>query len=182
MFLTMLQIVFRWLIVKETFLALQNPKNGLVRSVILFDNGFDISLGLYSTGLNSGLQLVTNSKYIVLKFHSKKQAKEWASHLKMVANTTARDFTSPNPYNSFAPTRPSTLAGWFADGSSYMATVADALEGAVEEIYIADWMLSPEIYLKRPTLDGEYWRLDKILLRKAVSLKIEFCDAISSFM
>lgn len=159
----------RWLIVKETFMALQNPKNGLVRSVILFDNGFDISLGMYSTGLSSGLQVVTNSKYIVLKFPSKKLAKEWASYLKMVANTTARDFTSPNPYNSFAPTRPSTLSGWFVDGSSYMSAVADALEGAIEDIYIADWMLSPEIYLKRPTLDGEYWRLDKILLRKAVS-------------
>lgn len=158
----------RWLIVKETFLALQNPKNGLVRSVILFDNGFDISMGLYSTGLNSGLQIVTNSKYIVLKFSSKKQAKEWASHLKMVANTSARDFTSPNPFNSFAPTRPSTLSGWFVDGSSYMSAVADALEGAVEDIFIADWWLSPEIYMKRPTLDGEYWRLDKILLRKAV--------------
>lgn len=154
---------------KETFLALQNPKTGLVRSVILFDNGFDISLGLYSTGLSSGLQIVTNSKYIVLKFNSKKQAKEWASYLKMVANTTARDFTSPNPYNSFVPSRPSTLSGWFVDGSSYMSTVADALEGAVEEIFIADWWLSPEIYMKRPTLDGEYWRLDKILLRKAVS-------------
>ena len=158
----------RWLIVKETFLALQNPKNGLVRSVILLDNGFDISMGLYSTGLNSGLQIVTNSKYIVLKFSSKKQAKEWASHLKMVANTSARDFTSPNPYNSFAPTRPNTLSGWFVDGSSYMNAVADALEGAVEDIFIADWWLSPEIYMKRPTLDGEYWRLDKILLRKAV--------------
>lgn len=159
----------RWLVVKETFLALQNPKTGIVRGVILFDNGFDISMGLYSTGLNSGLQIVTNSKYIVLKFSSKKQAKEWGNYLKMVANTTARDFTSPNPFNSFAPTRPSTLSGWFVDGESYMSAVADALEGAVEDIYIADWWLSPEIYMKRPTLDGEYWRLDKILLRKAVS-------------
>lgn len=162
----------RWLIVKETFLALQNPKTGVVRGVILFDNGFDISLGLYSTGLNSGLQLVTNSKYLVLKFPSKKQAKEWASYLKLVANTSARDFTSPNPFNSFAPTRPSTLCGWFVDGASYMAAVADALEGAVEEIFIADWWLSPEIYMKRPTLDGEYWRLDKILLRKAVRFNV----------
>lgn len=158
----------RWLIVKETFLILQNPKSGLVRGVILFDNGFDISMGLYSTGLNSGLQIVTNSKYIVLKFSSKKHAKEWASYLKMVANTSARDFTSPNPFNSFAPTRPSTLSGWFVDGSSYMSAVADAIEGAVEDVFIADWWLSPEIYMKRPTIDGEYWRLDKILLRKAV--------------
>jgi phospholipase D1/2 len=155
--------------VKETFLVLQNSKTGLVRSVILLDNGFDISLGLYSTGLNSGLQIVTNSKYVTLKFSNKKLAKEWASYLKMVCQTSARDFTSPNPFNSFAPTRPSTLSGWFVDGADYMSAVADSLEGAVEDIYIADWWLSPEIYMKRPSIDGDYWRLDKILLRKAVS-------------
>lgn len=44
---------------------------------------------------------------------------------------------------------------------------ADALEGACEEIFIADWWLSPEIYMKRPALDGHYWRLDQILKRKA---------------
>lgn len=53
-----------------------------------------------------------------------------------------------------------------------MSCVADALERAQDEIYIADWWLSPEIYMKRPAIDGLYWRLDKILLRKAVSLFI----------
>jgi phospholipase D1/2 len=60
-------------------------------------------------------------------------------------------------------------AGWFVDGSSYMSAVADALEKAKEEVFIADWWLSPEIYMKRPSVDGDYWRLDKILERKAVS-------------
>ena len=50
-----------------------------------------------------------------------------------------------------------------------MSAVADALEGATEEIFIADWWLSPEIYMKRPSIDGDYWRLDQILKRKAVS-------------
>lgn len=61
-------------------------------------------------------------------------------------------------------------AHWFVDGASYMNAVADALDNATEEIYIADWWLSPEIYMKRPAIDGDYWRLDKILRRKAVSL------------
>jgi phospholipase D1/2 len=60
-------------------------------------------------------------------------------------------------------------AAWFVDGCDYMSSVADALEGAREEIFIADWWLSPEIYMKRPFVNGDYWRLDKILERKAVS-------------
>lgn len=63
--------------------------------------------------------------------------------------------------------RANTQAVWYVDGAQYMAAVADGLEAATEEIYIADWWLSPEIYMKRPALDGDYWRLDKILLRKA---------------
>lgn len=50
-----------------------------------------------------------------------------------------------------------------------MSSVADALEAAKEEIYICDWWLSPEIYLKRPALVGDHWRLDRVLERKAVS-------------
>jgi phospholipase D1/2 len=133
------------------------------------DQGFETSLGMYNTGLRTGLQIVSNSRYVVLKFPTKKIAKEWNAYFKQIANSSARDFTSPNPHNSFAPMRSGSLAGWLVDGANYMSAVADALEGANEEIFIADWWLSPEIYMKRPTLDGEYWRLDKILLRKAVS-------------
>lgn len=50
-----------------------------------------------------------------------------------------------------------------------MSAVADAIENAKEEIFITDWWLSPEIYLKRPAIVGDYWQLDKLLQRKAVS-------------
>nr|CAD7571905.1 unnamed protein product [Timema californicum] len=83
----------------------------------------------------------------------------------------ARDFTHRNRHNSFAPERLRTDAAWFVDGCSYMSAVADALDAAKEEIFIADWWLSPEIYLKRPITDedGDFWRLDKVLARKAVA-------------
>ena len=53
------------------------------------------------------------------------------------------------------------------DGASYMAAVADAMEAARHEIFITDWWISPEIYLKRPYFN-DYWRLDVLLKRKAV--------------
>ena len=54
------------------------------------------------------------------------------------------------------------------DGATYFEAVAIAMEAAKEEIFIADWWLSPEIYLKRPTVHGHYWQLDYLLRRKAV--------------
>ncbi|GFS55591.1 phospholipase D1 [Trichonephila inaurata madagascariensis] len=53
------------------------------------------------------------------------------------------------------------------DGATYFEAVAEVLDKATEEIFITDWWLSPEIYLKRPTVHGHYWQLDYILKRKA---------------
>uniref|UniRef100_A0A182J218 Phospholipase n=1 Tax=Anopheles atroparvus TaxID=41427 RepID=A0A182J218_ANOAO len=157
----------RWFFVKETCFGYYRPKDGVLRCVVLFDQGFDVSSGMYSTGMRNGVQIATNSRYLVIKYPTRRTAKEWMTHLKRVANESARDFTLPNPHQSFAPSRPGVQAGWFVDGAGYMSAVADALEGATEEIFITDWMLSPEIYMKRPAIDGDYWRLDKILKRKA---------------
>ncbi|XP_032590283.1 phospholipase D2 isoform X2 [Drosophila grimshawi] len=157
----------RWFFVKETCFGYVRPTDGSIRSVILFDQGFDVSTGIYQTGMRKGLQVLTNNRHIVLKCWTKRKCKEWMQHLKRIANSYARDFTCPNPHMSYAPMRANTQAVWYVDGAQYMAAVADGLEAATEEIYIADWWLSPEIYMKRPALNGDYWRLDKILLRKA---------------
>ena len=58
-------------------------------------------------------------------------------------------------------------ASFFIDGQDYMNEVADALLNAKEEIFIADWWLSPEIYLKRGLDFDEELRLDRILKKKA---------------
>lgn len=157
----------RWFFVKETCFGYVRPTDGSIRAVILFDQGFDVSTGIYQTGMRKGLQVLTNSRHIVLKCWTRRKCKEWMQYLKNTAHTYARDFTCPNPHMSYAPMRANTQAVWYVDGAQYMAAVADGLEAATEEIYIADWWLSPEIYMKRPALDGDYWRLDKILLRKA---------------
>ena len=72
-------------------------------------------------------------------------------------------------YGSFAPVRESGQAVWYVDGKDYMSAVADAIEAAETEILITDWQMNPEIFMKRPDsgVDSLYWRLDKMLLRKA---------------
>ena len=80
------------------------------------------------------------------------------------------DFTQSSRYMSFVPPRPHSIGCCMVDGCSYMSAVASALEQAKQEIYIANWWLSPEIQLKRPPV-GEDYRLDRILQRKAVSKK-----------
>ncbi|KAL3422829.1 hypothetical protein PVAG01_04576 [Phlyctema vagabunda] len=72
-----------------------------------------------------------------------------------------------NRYNSFASPRTSNDAKWFVDGCGYMWAVSVALEEARESIWILDWWLSPELYLRRPPSANENYRIDRLLLAAA---------------
>lgn len=56
---------------------------------------------------------------------------------------------------------------WYVDGRDYFWAVSIALEQAKESIYIADWWLSPELFLRRPPYAAQEYRLDKLIKRKA---------------
>lgn len=73
----------------------------------------------------------------------------------------------PKRFNSFAPVRTNVSAQWLVDGRDYFWNVSKAMEMAKESIYILDWMLSPEILLRRHQRDGMEWSLKDLLGRKA---------------
>lgn len=53
------------------------------------------------------------------------------------------------------------------DGHDYMWALSEMLDSAKEAIFILDWWLTPELYLRRPPAHYPEWRLDRILKRKA---------------
>lgn len=70
-------------------------------------------------------------------------------------------------FQSFAPVHENNRVKWYVDGLDYLWAVSEALEKATETIYIADWWLSPELFLRRPPVQHQEWRLDHILKRRA---------------
>lgn len=70
-------------------------------------------------------------------------------------------------FNSFAPERDGNKIKWYVDGRDYFHAVSVALEKAKETIYIEDWWLSPELFLRRPPYFNQEWRLDQVLKRRA---------------
>ncbi|KAA8913095.1 hypothetical protein FN846DRAFT_772614 [Sphaerosporella brunnea] len=68
-----------------------------------------------------------------------------------------------NRFESFAPVRNGNGVKWYVDGKDYMYAVSVALEKARESIWILDWWLSPELYLRRPPKLNEQYRLDRML-------------------
>ncbi|KAI0521317.1 phospholipase [Xylaria bambusicola] len=73
-----------------------------------------------------------------------------------------RPVNTNHRFQSFSP-ETSGNAKWYVDGASYFWAVSMALEEARESIYILDWWLSPELYLRRPPSRNERYRLDNLL-------------------
>ncbi|KPI38498.1 Phospholipase D1 [Cyphellophora attinorum] len=72
-----------------------------------------------------------------------------------------------NRYDSFASERSGNDVKWYVDGAGYFYAVSLALESARESIWILDWWLTPELYLRRPPSKNEQWRIDRTLQRAA---------------
>ncbi|KAK6827369.1 Phospholipase D1 [Apiospora arundinis] len=70
-------------------------------------------------------------------------------------------------FKSYFPEHDGNMIKWYVDGLNYFWAVSVALEQAKETIYIADWWLSPELFLRRPPYVNQEWRLDQVLKRRA---------------
>ncbi|KAG1371287.1 Phospholipase D zeta 2 [Cocos nucifera] len=77
----------------------------------------------------------------------------------------------PHRFGSFAPPRGLTEDGsrvqWFIDGQAAFEAIASSIEEAKSEIFITDWWLCPELYLRRPFSVHGSSRLDALLDAKA---------------
>ncbi|GAA5890842.1 hypothetical protein JCM6882_008832 [Rhodosporidiobolus microsporus] len=70
-------------------------------------------------------------------------------------------------FESFADVREGNDVKWYIGGHDYFYALSEILENAKETIWIMDWWLTPELFLRRPPALHEDFRLDRLLLRKA---------------
>ncbi|CAE6399900.1 unnamed protein product [Rhizoctonia solani] len=70
-------------------------------------------------------------------------------------------------FTSYADIRENNTVKWHIDGHDYFWALSEIIDSAKECIFILDWWLSPEMYLRRPPADNQEWRLDRLLHRKA---------------
>ncbi|KAI0900153.1 phospholipase D/nuclease [Annulohypoxylon nitens] len=93
------------------------------------------------------------------------------SHAENSEDVQPQTNTSNYRFQSFAPETSGSVK-WYVDGASYFHAVSLALEEARESVWILDWWLSPELYLRRPPARNEQYRLDN-MLRAAAERGVE---------
>jgi phospholipase D1/2 len=116
-------------------------------------------------GTHHRLMIYTSERKVKLfsRYHTVMKQFEEAINA-MVRQTS---WSLHNRFDSFAPVRTGVFAQWLVDGRDYMWNVSRAISMARDVIYIHDWWLSPELYLRRPAAISQKWRLDRLLQRKA---------------
>lgn len=116
---------------------------------------------------NTTFYITNSERRLKLVAKSERQLDQFITSMgKMSAKS---EWARINRFDSFAPVRSLCSAKWLVDGRDYFFALSRAISMAKTTIYIHDWQLSPEIYLRRPPKDNESWRLDRLLKRKAES-------------
>ncbi|OJD19879.1 hypothetical protein AJ78_00239 [Emergomyces pasteurianus Ep9510] len=111
------------------------------------------------------LKLQNSERKLRLLARNERQLHQFEDSIRFMVDTTP--WSKPNRFDSFAPVRPNCFAQWLVDGRDYMWVVSRAINQAKDVIYIHDWWLSPELYMRRPAAISQKWRLDRLLQRKA---------------
>jgi phospholipase D1/2 len=174
----------KWFLVRHSYVVcVDSPEEMNIYDVFLVDSHFKIQTpklslrkqhpkDLAKSAKQSArhpqhhtLRLENSERKLKLLARNERQLQQFEDSIRfMVANTP---WMRPNRFDSFAPVRTNCFAQWLVDARDHMWVVSRAINQAKDVIYIHDWWLSPELYMRRPAAISQKWRLDRLLQQKA---------------
>ena len=174
----------KWFLVRHSYVVcVDSPEEMHIYDVFLFDPDFKLAFSKLRAKDPSAkelaqiakentkhpqhhrLKLQNSERKLKLLARNERQLQQFEESIKAMIDISP--WVKQNRYDSFAPVRPNCFAQWLVDGRDHMWVVSRAIDQARDVIYIHDWWLSPEIYMRRPAAISQKWRLDRLLKRKA---------------
>lgn len=168
----------KWFLVRHSYVCcVDSPEEMNIYDVFLVDMDFRIDEKKGAREMASKakasaahpkahlLRLVNSERKLKLLAKNERQMGQFQESIKFMMSQT--EWSRPHRFDSFAPVRHNVWAQWLVDARDYMWNVSRAISMARDVIYIHDWWLSPELYLRRPPAISQKWRLDRLLQRKA---------------
>ncbi|KAL2162413.1 hypothetical protein VTH06DRAFT_7326 [Thermothelomyces fergusii] len=179
----------KWFLVRQSYIVcVESPENMNIYDVFLVDPKFQIITknkdkhGAKSreqdedidnldpsarpaTRKHHTIKIITSERKVKLFSPNQHLISQFEESIKEMLKHTP--WHRENRFGSFAPVRTGVHAQWLVDGRDYMWNVSRAISMAKDVIYIHDWWLSPELYMRRPACISQKWRLDRLLQRKA---------------
>lgn len=176
----------KWFLVRQSYIVcVESPENMNIYDVYLVDTKFSLISKrnplkqIASKDKQAEIDLTVEAppdKHHTLTLHtSERKVRLFSSYQSVMKqfeesiNEMLRQtqWYEKKRFESFAPVRTGVFAQWLVDGRDYMWNVSRAINMARDVIYIHDWWLSPELYMRRPACISQKWRLDRLLQKKA---------------
>ncbi|PSN72254.1 phospholipase-like protein D1 [Corynespora cassiicola Philippines] len=172
----------KWFLVRHSYVVcVDSPEEMNVYDVFLVDSDFTIesksqklrdkkardiaSEAKASATGHHQLRLINSERKMKMLAKNDRQLQQFEDSIRFMAQNS--EWANNQRFQSFAPVRKRIYAQWLVDGRDYMWNVSRAISMAKDVIYIHDWWLSPELYMRRPPAISQKWRLDRLLQRKA---------------
>ncbi|KAF9312591.1 hypothetical protein BG003_006127 [Podila horticola] len=157
-----------WAILRDSYMAFcTGVGSDEPTDVFIFDQNFFVQHKEHAMGLNlHHIEIGNTHRKIDIKGEHNREMLEWMEHFDKMKQSSP--WLTSHRFGSFAPQREDAKVRYYVDGKDYFHAVSDAILAAKTEIYIADWWLSPELYLRRPPEKNEEFRLDRLLKKKAM--------------
>lgn len=162
----------RWLVLTDKYLAILTDSNDEEPDeIMLIDSDFHVVYGEEKTGDDLGIHVINRHRKLELKASDAFEWTTWLRALKTAIDNNGLQARVMREHNSFAPERPNNHVKIYADGHDYYYDLYDQLNSAKSQVFITDWWMTPELYLRRPVNmeDGnmEQYRLDNVLWKLA---------------
>ncbi|RPB13430.1 phospholipase D [Morchella conica CCBAS932] len=171
----------KWFLVRHSYIVcVDSPEEMNIYDVFLVDSEFEVDAKKFlrkkpkdlavapsnpAHPQHHSLTIKNAERQLKLLAKNERQLQQFHDSIANMMQSTI--WSETQRFKSFAPVRKGVFAQWLVDGRDYMWNVSRAISMAKDVIYIHDWWLSPELYLRRPAAVSQKWRLDRLLQRKA---------------
>ncbi|OMJ87104.1 hypothetical protein SteCoe_11254 [Stentor coeruleus] len=171
----------RWMLVRETGIVLSNDKSTInLSDNLFFDSKFSIVFSK-ETKYEDGILINTSKRELLLRTGDLVALASWKKSIEEALKNA--EYSERNKrFNSLYPIRTWNKVKIFVDGENYFRKVYQKLKTAKNQVFITDWWLSPELYLKRPAAKHPKSMLFTVLKKladKGVSIYVHVFNEIS---
>ena len=141
----------RWIVLKDDMITYSDLSVSPGGKHVYF---FDEEIKAVRNGKLS-IKITNLSRVLELKFKNYFERELWKQEIEERIKKF-KQIVKNNKYKAYTNEKMNNFAHWFIDGKDYFNDLYEKLMGAKRSIFITDWWMSPEVWLKRPILESDY--------------------------
>ena len=141
----------RWIVLKDDMITYSDLSVSPGGKHVYF---FDEEIRAVRSG-KTNIKITNLSRMLELKFKNYFERELWKHEIDERIKKF-KTIIKNNRYKAYTNEKMNNYAHWFIDGQDYFNDLYEKLMGAEKSIFITDWWMSPEVWLKRPILESDY--------------------------